>query len=50
MFLNKILATYIAFRGQPEILKHKKVIDSFDILMKAGGKGFCTFLLSYSLA
>ena len=50
LFLDKILASYSILRGQPEVLKYKGVISSFETLMKAGGKGFCPFLITYSLA
>ena len=50
MFIQKILATYKHFWGQPEILKHKNVIQQFEKLMDAGGKGFSAFIMTYSLA
>ena len=50
MFISKILSTYKHYWGQPEILKHKDVIKQFEKLMKAGGKGFSAFIMTYSLA
>ena len=50
LFLKEVLASYSILRGQPEILKYKGVIAGFETLMKKGGKGFCPFLITYSLA